>query len=228
MKKIIAIKILNDVLSELEMKVSDLATALDMKRSQGLYDVLNPEKKVGISKNLADKICGKYPQFNKAWLLTGEGDMLKTGNKTGSMQNNNNVKGVPYFEDIESTGGIMEMYNDYKETPAFYINYEHFNDCTAYLLHVGDSMYPKYCSGEILAFKQITNFNVVLWGEAYLVVTNDNANNLRTVKLIFQHDNPEKIILRASNPNFKGDTVINKSDIVSMFIVKGKITRSQL
>ena len=142
--------------------------------------------------------------------------------------NNNNSGGVPYFEDIESTGGIMEMYNDYKETPAFYINYEHFNDCTAYLQHVGDSMYPKFCAGEIIAYKRIFNFDVVLWGEAYLVVTNELANNLRTVKLVFQHEDSSKIILRASNPNFKGDTVINKSDIVSMFIVKGKITRSQL
>lgn len=137
--------------------------------------------------------------------------------------------GVPYYEDIESSGGIISSMNEAgKEIPTFFINYEHFNDCTAYLQHVGDSMYPKYCSGEIIAVKRIFNFNVVLWGEAYLVVTNDNANSLRTVKLLFQHEDEDKIILRSSNPNFKGDTIISKIDIISMFIVKGKITRNQL
>ena len=42
------------------------------------------------------------------------------------------------------------------------------------------------------------------------------------------HDDESKIILRASNPNFKGDIVINKEDILHMFIVKGKIKRNQL
>lgn len=187
----------------------------------------------GIGAERLEQVRREYPDLNIDWLLSGNGNML---NSQGGKEDvtGKNVKfagvsvGVPYYEDIESTGTIMSMNNDYRETPAFFINYEHFNDCTAYLTHVGDSMYPKYCSGEIIAVKRIFNFDIVLWGEAYLVVTNENANNLRTVKLVFPHDDEGKIVLRASNPNFKGDTVVNKSDIVSMFIVKGKITRNQL
>lgn len=175
-----------------------------------------------------DKISNAFPDLNIDWILTGQGEMLKERNNLNNIINPKESQGVPYFEDIESTGSIMSMHNDYKETPTFFINYEHFNDCTAYMQHVGDSMYPKYCAGEIIAVKRIFNFDIVLWGEAYLIVTNDNANNLRTVKLVYPHDDESKIILRASNPNFKGDTVINKTDIVSMFIVKGKITRNQL
>lgn len=180
------------------------------------------------SRDLSDRnielILNYYKNLNRVWLLTGEGEMLNT-----KLPTNINGEGVPYFEDIESSGGIIPAMNENgKEIPTFFINYEHFNDCTAYLQHVGDSMYPKYCAGEIIAVKRIYNFDVVLWGEAYLIVTNDNANSLRTVKLLFQHDEQSKIILRASNPNYKGDTVINKVDILSMFIVKGKITRNQL
>ena len=89
-------------------------------------------------------------------------------------------------------------------------------------------MYPQYCSGEIIAVKRIYNLDVIQWGEAYFVVTNENANSLRTVKQVHWSEDPDKIILRASNPNFKGDTVINKSDVISMFIIKGKIKRNQL
>lgn len=137
-------------------------------------------------------------------------------------------QGVPYYEDIDVAATVTGMYSDSGEKPSFFINYRDFNDCTAYLPVVGDSMYPKYASGEVIAVKQIFNLDVVLWGEAYLVVTNSNANDLRTVKLLFQHEDNSKVILKASNPNFKGDTIINKEDILSIFLIKGKIVRNQL
>ena len=61
------------------MSVKQFSDSLGKERPQWAYDVLNPEKKVGISKNIADLISEHYPQFNKAWLLTGEGDMLNKG-----------------------------------------------------------------------------------------------------------------------------------------------------
>lgn len=77
MNKETAIKILKDVQEHLGINTSELARSLGMDRAQGLYDVLNPNKNVGISKKLSDKIISTYPQFNITWLLTGEGEMLK-------------------------------------------------------------------------------------------------------------------------------------------------------
>lgn len=169
--------------------------------------------------------------FNEEWIRTGEGEMIKNADQSqikSNYQSNLPIRGVPYFDDMECTGTILSMYTDVKENPAFYIDYAHFNDCTAYVPVVGDSMYPNYCSGEIVAVKQINNFDVIQWGESYLVVTNDNANNLRTIKQIHYCEDESKIILRASNPNYRGDTVIPKEDIVNLFIIKGKIKRNQL
>lgn len=165
-------------------------------------------------------------EVNSTWLITGEGEMLLKDHLIET--ESQNEKGVPYYEDIQATGGIITSYEDYPETPSFYIDYEHFNDCTAYLPVTGDSMFPQYCSGEIVAIRRIFNFDVILWGEAYLVVTNGNANDLRTIKLIFPHEDQSKIILRACNPDYKGDTVINKEDILFLYIIKGKIKRNQL
>lgn len=135
--------------------------------------------------------------------------------------------GVPYY-DIDVTATITESFNDVKESPEFYVDFRPFNDCTAYLPIFGDSMYPTFASGEIIAVKRIENKDVILWGEAHLIITNAMANNMKTVKLLFPHEDSEKIILRASNPNFKGDTVIPKESILNLYIVKGKITRKQL
>lgn len=140
----------------------------------------------------------------------------------------NTPKGVPYYEDIEGTAGITTSFSDFKEIPTFYINYEHFNDCTAYVPIVGDSMYPTFCSGEIIAIKKVFNLDVILWGEAYFVVTNSNANDIRAAKLLFPHEDDSKIILRSSNPNYKGDTVIDKKDIIHLYLIKGKIHRKHL
>lgn len=184
---------------------------------------IQPDKVMSISRN--------FPDLNTGWLLTGEGEMIKNAEQSqikSSIQSNLPARGVPYFDDMECTGTILSMYTDVKEQPAFYIDYAHFNDCTAYVPVVGDSMYPNYCSGEIVAVKQINNLDVIQWGESYLVVTNDNANNLRTIKQIHYCEDESKIILRASNPNYRGDTVIPKEDIVSLFIIKGKIKRNQL
>lgn len=76
MDKEIAIKIMNEVLSTLDKKASELAKAIELKRPQAIYDILNPNKKVGISKNMAENICLKFPQINKTYLLTGEGSIL--------------------------------------------------------------------------------------------------------------------------------------------------------
>ncbi|MCW0484106.1 XRE family transcriptional regulator [Gaoshiqia sediminis] len=135
--------------------------------------------------------------------------------------------GVPYF-DIDVTASIKESFQDVAEVPEFYVDFKPFNDCTAYLPIWGDSMYPTYASGEIIAVKRLENPDVILWGEAYLIITNAEANNMKTIKLLFPHEEPDKLILRASNPNFKGDTVIPKKSVLNLYSIKGKITRKQL
>ncbi|WP_162816976.1 S24 family peptidase [Myroides odoratimimus] len=181
------------------------------------------ERKSTPSSKIVSSIVYNLKELNAEWLLTGNGQMLKSKELIP-----NNSKGVPYYEGIEATGSILTSFNDIKENPSFYISYPHFDDCTAYLPMAGDSMYPKYCSGEIIAVKQIYNFDIIQWGEAYMIVTDSEANDLRTIKLLFPHKDEDKIILRASNPSFAGDTIIPKRNIVSLFLVKGKITRNQL
>jgi hypothetical protein len=132
---------------------------------------------------------------------------------------------VPYF-DIDVTSHITHSFNDVHETPSFYVDYKPFNDCAAYVNNYGDSMFPKYKNGERLAVKQIFNLDVINWGETYLIITNENANDLKTVKDIHPHRDLDKIILRASNPAYAGDTIINKEDVLSLFAIKGKISQN--
>ena len=134
-------------------------------------------------------------------------------------------KRVPYY-DIDVTSHITTSFSDVVEKPTFYVDYQPFNDCSAYVNNYGDSMYPKYKNGEKLAVKQILNLDVLMFGETYLIITNANANDLKTVKEVHYHKDQSKLILRAANPDYQGDTIIDKVDILSMFAVKGKISQN--
>jgi transcriptional regulator with XRE-family HTH domain len=170
---------------------------------------------------------------NLHWIFTGTGepflnqnrDKLVSREEKNEQQEILSTRGVPFY-DIDVAAHISEMF-DGDVVPSFFVDFEPFNDCTAYLPIYGDSMFPHIQSGDIVAVKKLTNLDVILWGEAHLVITGPEANNLRTVKLVFQNEDPAKITLRASNPNFKGDTIVDKVAILSIYIVKGIITRKQ-
>lgn len=136
-------------------------------------------------------------------------------------------KGVPYYN-IEINGSIISSFDDIQENIEFFVDYEPMNDCTAFLPYSGESMLPVFKPGDTLGVKQIKNLDVLLWGEPHLVITNENANNYKTVKNIYPHPDSEKIILRAKNPEHAGDTPVNKQDIVFMGIVKGKVELTQM
>lgn len=136
-------------------------------------------------------------------------------------------KVVPYYN-IEIAGATIKSFDEAEEYIEFYIDYKPLNDCTAYIPYFGDSMFPMFKSGSTLCVKQIFNYNVILWGEAHLIITNENANNYKTVKCLHQHEDSNKVILRSVNPNHSGDIIIDKKDILSLYLVKGKIKLTEL
>lgn len=195
----------------------DFALALNIQPGS-LSDILR--ERINVSNAVKDRLNLKF-NVNLAWLEDGIGEpvLKKTPIVTPSKE------GVPYFNlSLEDTDKFIVE----EEQAEYLVNYRPFNDCTAYLPVYGDSMYPKYASGEIIAVKEITNYDVLQWGEAYMVMTDEESNSLRTIKLIFEHADSAKIILRSSNPNFKGDTIINKKNIQTLYIIKGKITRNAI
>jgi hypothetical protein len=235
MERMSASEIIEEILQKHGLKAAALSKKLGYDRPQLLYDIKSGKTK-NISKDLANKIVSVFPEYDKAFLLTGERGYTNNNhhiveephiiyNREGYRNNGN--RGVPYY-DIDITATITESFNDVREDPEFYVDFKPFNDCSAYLPIWGDSMFPTFTAGDIVAIKRLNNPHVILWGEPHLVITGENANNMKTVKLLFPHPDDSKIILRASNPNFAGDTVINKEDICSIYIVKGKITRKQL
>ncbi|WP_254070857.1 S24 family peptidase [Pedobacter sp. L105] len=196
------------------------------KHVNNFSPIENGARKIG--KRLSEDVI-QYYHINEVWLATGTGNIytekeLRTYHEPDNYEI---AEGVPFIN-INPTDLSSGEFNLLREKPEYYVNFRPFNDCDAYLPIYGDSMYPKYASGEIIAVREVANKDIIQWGEAYLVIADEYANNITTVKLLFEHNLDSKIILRVSNPNYKGDTILDKDAIKRLFIVKGKITRNQL
>lgn len=74
---------LSNVIEWSGLSANQFAKEVGYDRAMTLYHVLKPEGRP-ISSKLATNICNKFQQINRTWLLTGEGNMLKTDiNKVG-------------------------------------------------------------------------------------------------------------------------------------------------
>jgi len=120
--------IINEILAELKIKASIFSKSLGYERPQKIYDIQKGKTK-NISNELADDIVFTYPQFNKSWVLTGEGPMLKSGGGGYSISigdynrdmliggHNSTVvreSSAPYGIP-KNTEEVQELYEDYKD-----------------------------------------------------------------------------------------------------------------
>lgn len=56
--------------------ISAFAQEIGLIRSENLYQIKRGNN--GISKDLAELVCAKFPEISKGWLMTGEGEMIKS------------------------------------------------------------------------------------------------------------------------------------------------------
>lgn len=177
-----------------------------------------------LSDKVIEKILNFYTDLNRVWLLTGEGEMLRSEQVQTQEQSGT---GVPFY-DIDVTCGITESFADVREEPQFRINYAPLNDCDAAFPVYGDSMEPDFYAGDVVMVREIHNVDSMLWGEPYLIITNAACDNLRTIKNVYLSDDRRNFILRASNPRYNGDTIVARENVLKIFLIKGKLCRRQL
>lgn len=146
---------------------------------------LNPksfEKRVGLSNGAVskmgdntrmstiDKITDIFPALNKAWLLTGEGEMLKSDNDESESS-----KRIPVY-DVETTGGSSGLVSSSRESANIvgYVDSGSWfeNKETAVIRHVGDSM-VEYPDGCWLAVKRVLNPRLLVPGRNYVIETDE-------------------------------------------------------
>ena len=89
-------EVIAKVLTYTKLNAKQLADRIGLDRPQAIYDILKGKTK-SISPAMASKILSVFPEFDRGWLMTGEGSMLRDNshhfadNNQGFINSNNNI-----------------------------------------------------------------------------------------------------------------------------------------
>lgn len=196
---------LEAVLRWANMSANYFAHHIGLSRGENLYQIKRGNN--GISLNLADRIVKHFPEVNKLWLLTGEGEML--GQSTRS-----NLE-VPFYRmDVESAIDQVVALE-----PECMLALPNAVPCDLAMVYQGGAMGRQLPSGTIVFLKEVPMTSLIP-GKEYLVCSN-LFTALRVVRKA-----PEEGILRlvaGDKKNFD-DLLIAGDEIKRLFVVSAKLT----
>ncbi|WP_372640226.1 helix-turn-helix transcriptional regulator [Ancylomarina sp.] len=193
----------------------------ETKLSNGFLD-----KEGSIRSDICEKISYQYPDLNLNWLLTGKGEMIisseeKVINELPPCVSPELGLGVPYY-DVDFSGGFNAIFNNQTLLPDHNIVFAPFKDAQLWCNVTGNSMAEKINHGDIIALKELTNWeDNVLFGEIYAVVT----DHIRTIKIIRKSNNEDNYRLVPINTNEFDENEVKKSSILNVFTVLGAIKK---
>ena len=196
------------------------------------------EKRLGISNGTLGKykrgaistpfslITGlKLNDLNPDYFLTGEGspkigsDAVEAAPAAVECDESKPNRIPFYFFDVMGSFDSEEALMNTK--PTCYFELPGFTGCLAAFPVFGDSMKPKILNGDIVVISEKVPEEKILWGETYLVVT----DAWRVIKTVHPGETEEFLVLRSINPNYEGDTAVNKNEIKGLYLVKGKVSK---
>lgn len=185
---------------------------------------------IGVTPSVVDNIVGKRqgkPSFdvvekvsalaeiNIGWLITGKGDMLKSSKGIKPTKDGTGIPLIP----VEAMAGcftgsqtILLQECDHYVVPAF--------KNADFLIYVrGDSMQPRYFSGDMVACKMLSPTDLFFqWGKVYVLDTDQGA----LIKKVEQGTDDETITLVSENENYK-PFLIPRRAVYHIAIVMGLI-----
>lgn len=193
----------------------------------------------GVESVLTDRFLNRFsdtfPIINKAWLLTGEGEMLSSPQPSpvpvpsGSSHSfsfprktTDSGQGVPYYN-VDFIGGFDLVLNDQTVLPEYYIDFKKYNSADCWCNVTGHSMEPEINPGDIIALKELEDWRTYMpAGEIYGIVTTEH----RTIKKVRPSDREGYIRLIPINrsPEYT-EQDIPISIIIKVYKVLGCVKR---
>lgn len=169
-------------------------------------------------------ILRSYPDLSRVWLLTGEGEMLKTPQPSAPSHSSDSTSthSILYFPKVDGSMGDVTFCDTPDESEYLPMVIPGYEDCTHAVNVWGDSMSPLIESGQIIVMK-LWEESFFDWGNIYFIVT---KGGYRTTKRVYPSDREGFVQLRSENAAKHPPFEIERSDIARCFLVKGWICRS--
>lgn len=165
----------------------------------------------GMASGSIAKILQAYPALSADWLLTGRGEMYVTDDGT-------EVKNIPMLSAEAFAGPGAPNYDDIVFSDTYVV--KEFNDSDFLIRVKGDSMSPKYSSGDVVACKKILETLFFQWGKVYVLYTRSQGVMIKRI----QPSDKEDCIKCVSDNTKYAPFDVPKSDIVALALVNGSIS----
>lgn len=186
------------------MSTNYFARYIGLARGENLYQIKRGNN--GISLNVADRIVSKFPQIDKLWLLTGEGQMFADARQRG-MQ-------IPFYNtDVEQHIASLDRLEAECDLVVLPVS-----DCDLAMVYNGRAMGAVVPPGTIVLLKAI-DADAIIPGEEYVIV----CQKIVTLRIVRAADAEGKYRLVPGDRENFDDIVVNASDITSVYKVKGKL-----
>lgn len=157
------------------------------------------------------KILCAFPDLNRTWLLTGEGDML-TGDQT-IQSSTDDIHLIPLLPVSAQGGSFNDFVVSIKESSCEKI-ISPIKGADYAMSVSGESMAPEYPSGSQILIKRINEKAFIDWGRVYVL---DTCNGT-VIKRLFPSDTADKVVCRSINPEFPPFEVL-LSDVYAVYRV---------
>lgn len=179
------------------------------------------------------KILSIYPEINAEWLLTGIGNMIKNEDKIYAVKRKLEPQLIPLYDGFMTASRISQDIPALVEPIEMVDAGDWFRDATGAMRVHGDSMFPDYVSGSIVAMKEVFNKRLLVYGQDYLIETSE----YRVLKRLQKSDLADSWLLCSTNSEIwevgamKNRLVhepfdIHQDDVTKICLVLGSIKRN--
>ena len=178
-------------------------------------------KEKALSSDVLAKIVSKYPELNPEWLLTGEGEMLKSETTKTETSKEESVKGIPLVN-ATAIGGYGNNVFSFEERDVkdYYVIPKFKHKQVDFMIEVeGSSMYPKYNSGDVVACRIIKERNFIQWNKTHVIATREQGIIIKRIK---PSDAPNSLLMVSDNESYDPFNV-PEEEIEGLAIVVGVI-----
>lgn len=174
-------------------------TKASFQKAAGLSNGYLDKLRQSPSPDKIEQISNAYPDLNRVWLLTGEGDMLiqdseKAEEPSVDSSPQCQVPLIPIAAQGGSLGEFASRLHEYDcEKVISPIKGVDMAICVS-----GDSMAPEYPSGCQILVKKINERAFIDWGRVYVLDTVNGA----VIKKVLPSDSPDKVLCVSINPDY--------------------------
>lgn len=188
-------------------------------------------RSASVGEDILNIILENSPEIDPAWLLTGQGSMLREEKVPEVIVNR--LHKPPYREkvsdidvplyNIDAAANLRTLFDNKQQNIIDRIKIPDLPKCDGAIYIRGDSMYPLLKAGDIVIYKEIPDFGHLIYGEIYLVDYNVSGEDYLVIKYVKRSQLPNHIQLVSYNPHHDPLDIPVQDCIRAMAIVKASV-----